>query len=211
MEPGNDGAQVDLGVSHSSMEQEFEKERKVDDEGVEGKDVVFEEGEICESTKELTEDMEPNQKRSRIGFEPILPDGHSLLRNHDASAFATPGKGKKEENVEGVFPILCQLDARLQVLEAEMKQRQVKCGNSEAGGSVRSVSKSELMQMVWNAIGSGSHDYGVNRSFVRKFLADRYDVPMTPNYIKRINNVLQMGVDVGQFAYDSRHGLFLLA
>ena len=132
-------------------------------------------------------------------------------QNPAKSAFSAPGKGVFTQSVEGVMPVLWQLDARLQMLEAGMKQHELKCGGVEAEGVAKNISRTELMQMVWNAIGSGSQDYGVNRSFVREFLADRYDVPMTPNYIKRINQVLQMGVDVGQFKYDSTHGLFLIA
>ena len=77
--------------------------------------------------------------------------------------------------------------------------------------ATKPISKADLLEMINTAIDSGSKEYGVNRSFIRKFLADRFGVPQTPHFAKRINKVLSVNVERGNLILDAAHGLFLLA
>lgn len=73
------------------------------------------------------------------------------------------------------------------------------------------IRKETMVEMIRKAISQGSPTFGVSRSFIRKVLTDENHLTMSGYYSKKMNNVLQSGVDSGVLLYDSAHQLYKLA
>ena len=133
--------------------------------------------------------------------EPLAPEQLPLAQ------YMMESTGLPFANILGMVR---DIDARLRKLESEQKEAMKPHGaiGRKEAETPRSIMKIELLEMIFAAVSSGNSNYGVNRSYIRKVLAERFDVPITPYYMKRVNQVLQKAVDDGQLVLDPSHGLF---
>ena len=56
------------------------------------------------------------------------------------------------------------------------------------------------MEMVENALRETNDQYGSSRTFIRCFIFNKYKIPSSPYYVKRLNQILQTGVDQKKIA-----------
>lgn len=78
------------------------------------------------------------------------------------------------------------------------------------GDRTRPISRDQMIAYVVEAIASAQTEIGCSKAYIRKFLFDRYDIPLTPHYVKKTNAALQFGCAEKKFEFDAKYGLFRL-
>ena len=78
------------------------------------------------------------------------------------------------------------------------------------GERIRFISKEEMVKYVELAIGSCNSAIGCSKSYIRKFLLDKFEVPTTPHYMKKTNAAIQVALAEKRISFDAKHGLFKL-
>lgn len=73
------------------------------------------------------------------------------------------------------------------------------------------VLKDELLQMMEEALLSCNVEIGASRMYVKKYVTQKFALPCTQYYSKRLNEVLQCGVDRQMFKFDAVTKLYTLA
>ena len=101
---------------------------------------------------------------------------------------------------------ICQLELRMELLENSVHSG----NNGHYGMNARggTISKENMLKMITEAIASGHAQYGVSRSYIRKYLSDKYEVPGTTHYNKKLNFLLHRGLEDKVFVFDPVHQLF---
>ena len=72
----------------------------------------------------------------------------------------------------------------------------------------RNVSRDDMLNMVKEAISFGNDSLGVSKKLIRKHLFVHCGLPDTPHYTRKLNAVIQCGLDRKMFRYDSVHQMF---
>ena len=78
------------------------------------------------------------------------------------------------------------------------------------GDRTRAISRDQMIAYVVEAIASAQTEIGCSKAYIKKFLFDRYEIPLTPHYVKKTNAALQMGCAEKKFQFDAKYGLFRL-
>lgn len=133
-----------------------------------------------------------------------MEDGEIPDVNPGLEPPSSPKSPKRSE--EDTLALILDLDTRLRMLENWVKQ-----DGPKRGESPKTISKSALMDMIVLVIKDGNERYGVNRSFIRKVLGDKFKIPNSSYWIKRVNQMLQLGLEQRLLEYDPSHQLFTVA
>ena len=72
----------------------------------------------------------------------------------------------------------------------------------------RNVSRDEMLNMVMEAMNFGNDSLGVSKKLIRKHLFVHCGLPDTPHYTRKLNAVIQCGLDRKMFRFDSVHQMF---
>ena len=110
--------------------------------------------------------------------------------------------------IETVFQMVANLERRLRIIEDYNNIINNSNNMKEENKSSRIITKEQMKNMVFEAVTSGNPRYGVGKSYIRNFLMDRFEVPMTLHYAKKITMTLQAGLAEDLLAYDPVHHLY---
>ena len=114
--------------------------------------------------------------------------------------------GSQDDFMQEMQRLVVDLEKRLTLLEASVADNY----GIQRSSPRKQITKEEMAAMIKSAIAQGSKAYGVSRSFVRKVLAEQYNVDMSNYYQKKINQMLQAGIDEGHLTFDAVHQLYKL-
>jgi len=102
------------------------------------------------------------------------------------------------------------MEQTVERMKAHLKEMESKGTATTENDRGRVITNDQLMEFIKEALSASQAGIGCSKAFIRKFLLDRFEVPLTPHYIKKTNVVLQLGLAQGKFHFDSKHGLFRL-
>ena len=93
-------------------------------------------------------------------------------------------------------------------LAVNFRDLEGKSRSAPADDRMRVISKEQMVNYVAEAIESCNSGIGCSKAYMRKYLLDKYEVPLTPHYMKKMNAAIQVGLEEKRFEFDAKHGLF---
>ena len=204
---------------------EFVKGMGCDDgDGESGiRDRVDEDGII----NDLREDFERLEKPSNMVLEPKSLFG---VENFDAGAsFKTPEQkglvvpfkaADRKKYMRMRCVIMSEIANRLRqvershdALELEVKLLREKVKEFEGEkvkGDTRMFSRDDLMNYILEAIRSCTTGIGCSKAYIKKFLCERFEVPISAHYVRKIGMLLSEAVMQNKIQFDPKHNLYKL-
>ena len=121
------------------------------------------------------------------------------------NAMTDGGNGSYDLTVKMLQDKISTLDGRLRIVEESIQNPKKLLDPSKF------ITKSSMIEMIREAISQGSHSYGVSKKFIKKVLAEQNNIDMNRYYSKKLNFLLQSGIDSGALLFDSSHQLYKLS
>ena len=101
-----------------------------------------------------------------------------------------------------------ELEYDVKVLTEKVKDLELKKSDAKEEG--RTFSKDELVNHIVEAIGSCTTGIGCSKAYIKKFLNDRYEVPLSQYYGRKVALLLTEGVLSKRYQFDPKHNLYKL-
>ena len=101
-----------------------------------------------------------------------------------------------------------ELEYDVKVLTEKVKELELKKFDAKEDG--RTFSKDELVNHIVEAIGSCTTGIGCSKAYIKKFLNDRYEVPLSQYYGRKVSLLLTEGVLAKRYQFDPKHNLYKL-
>ena len=150
----------------------------------------LEEGELPESG-----DLEVNETNSRSG----------LVGFYSEEAFRPDGNenGTEKDRMANLEEKVSRIEAFLGLNEARDHSSWVRS---------RGVTKEAMLRAIKEAIQSNRNNYGVSKHFIKKFVSEILGINVvgSQHYTKKMNVMLQHGIEQGLFVFSSSDQLFRL-
>ena len=134
-------------------------------------------------------------------------ESHNLLDDFNTTKLPLPPEKLTLGELQGQ---ISDLEGRLNVLEQGMAAKWLESGKRGLDPS-KFVSKEQMVEWVKGAISQGNATHGVSKSFIKKILVEEHQIEMNGYYTKKLNFVLQSGIDHGAVVFDNAHQLYKLA
>ena len=74
----------------------------------------------------------------------------------------------------------------------------------------KAISRSQMATWIIEAIKQGNRDFGVSKSYLKKYLSEVNGMPNNAYYIRKLNTVLTLGIDEKRLMFDKVHSLYKL-
>ena len=100
------------------------------------------------------------------------------------------------------------LSSTLYDMQSRMNAMEQQIRITESATKSNWFSKADLTVKICEAIKDGNKEMGVSRSYIKKYLKVKHNLPDTPHYMRKINRCLQLGIESELFEYDRKHSLF---
>ena len=100
------------------------------------------------------------------------------------------------------------LEYDIKVLKEKVKELELRKSVGKEEG--RAFSKDELITYIMDAIGSCTTGIGCSKAYIKKFLNDRYEVPLNQYYGRRVGLLLTEGVLLKKYQFAPSHNLYKL-
>ena len=133
------------------------------------------------------------------------------------------GGGEEEKKRQKRSFVYAEMTRRLRemaasqlALKAEVKMLREKVQDLEsqksfpANGQNRGITKGELMNFIIEAINSCTTGIGCSKAYIKKYLCDRYEVPLSAHYGRKIGMLIHEGVMMKKIHFDPAHNLYKL-
>ena len=108
---------------------------------------------------------------------------------------------------------LRQVERSHDALEVEVKLLREKVKELEGEkvkGETRMFSREDLMKFILEAMNSCTTGIGCSKAYIKKFLCERFEVPVSAHYVRKIGMLLSEAVMQNKIQFDPKHNLYKL-
>ena len=171
----------------------------------------------CASNEERGEDfstpkrlLDGRSSGDEMGIPEAREDDRKFLAGGRRGGSRSRAINELESRVAAVETKQAAVERFVNELAESMRVFEERSRGQNDNEKIRFISKEEMVKYVEEAIGSCNTGIGCSKAYIRKFLLDKFEVPVTPHYIKKVNAAIQVGLAEKKFSFDSKHGLFKL-
>lgn len=149
------------------------------------------------------EQIDKNNKQNEMLGEKVEVDcgdgGNVGLKEMSLEVCKETEKYDLEALWEKVKNLEKQFDALRKTNEKQVPREQTKV-----------ISRSQMASWIIEAIKHGNREFGVSKSFLKKYLCEVHSMPNNSYYVRKLNSMLAYGIDEEKLYYDKLHQLYKL-